>query len=151
MHRLESTVAVREASTQWQGDLQTGSGVVSLDSSKAAQFPVTFPVRTGEPEGHTSPEELLAAAHSACFAMSLSNALAQAETPVTTLSVNAAVELGRNDTGLAITSIRLTVEGTVPGITAEAFTAAAESAKTGCIVSRALAGVSDISVSATLL
>ena len=69
---------VREASTQWQGDLKTGSGVVTLESSKAAQFPVTFPARTGEPEGHTSPEELLAAAHSACFAMSLSNALAQA-------------------------------------------------------------------------
>ena len=143
---------VRDASTQWTGDLQTGSGVVTLDSSNAGQFPVTFPTRAGEPDGHTSPEELVAAAHSACFAMSLANGLAGAGTPATSLSVSAEVELGRNAEGqLAITSIRLSADGVVPGLTAEQFTEAAETAKAGCIISRALAGVSDITVAATLL
>ena len=143
---------VRDASTQWQGDLQTGSGVVTLDSSNAGQFPVTFPRRAGEPEGQTSPEELVAAAHSACFAMSLSNGLSQAGTPPTSLSVSAEVTLGKNDAGqLAITTIVLSVDGVVPGVTAEQFAEAAATAKAGCIISRALAGVEDISVSATLL
>ena len=143
---------VRDASTQWQGDLQTGSGVVTLDSSNAGQFPVTFPRRAGEPEGQTSPEELVAAAHSACFAMSLSNGLSQAGTPPTSLSVSAEVTLGKNDAGqLAITTIVLSVDGVVPGVTAEQFAEAADTAKAGCIISRALAGVEDITVSATLL
>ena len=143
---------VRDASTQWQGDLQTGSGVVTLDSSNAGQFPVTFPRRAGEPEGQTSPEELVAAAHSACFAMSLSNGLSQAGNPPTSLSVSAEVTLGKNEAGqLAITSIVLSVDGVVPGISAEQFTEAAATAKAGCIISRALAGVEDISVNATLL
>jgi osmotically inducible protein OsmC len=145
-------VPVRDASTQWQGDLQTGSGVVTLDSSNAGQFPVTFPRRAGEPEGQTSPEELVAAAHSACFAMSLSNGLSQAGTPPTSLSVSAEVTLDRNAAGqLAITSIALSVDGVVPGVTAEQFAEAADTAKAGCIISRALAGVEDITVSATLL
>jgi osmotically inducible protein OsmC len=145
-------VPVRVASTQWQGDLQTGSGVVTLDSSNAGQFPVTFPRRAGEPEGQTSPEELVAAAHSACFAMSLSNGLSQAGTPPTSLSVSAEVTLGKNDAGqLAITTIVLSVDGVVPGVTAEQFAEAAATAKAGCIISRALAGVEDITVSATLL
>jgi lipoyl-dependent peroxiredoxin len=142
---------VRDATTQWSGDLQTGSGVVTLDSSNAGQFPVTFPTRAGEPDGHTSPEELVAAAHSACYSMSLANGLSTAGTPPTSLSVTAEVELGRNDSGLAITEIRLTVDGTVPGITAEAFQAAAAEAKAGCPISKALAGVASITVTATLL
>jgi len=142
---------VRDATTQWQGDLQTGTGLVTLDSSNAGQFPVTFPSRAGEPDGHTSPEELIAAAHSACYAMSLSNGLSTAGTPPTSLAVSAEVELGRDDTGLAITSIKLTVDGTVPGITADAFQAAAAEAKAGCPISKALAGVASITVTATLL
>ena len=141
----------RDATTQWQGDLRTGTGVVTLDSSNAGQFPVTFPSRAGEPDGHTSPEELIAAAHSACFAMSFSNELTTAGTPPTTLAVSAEVELGRDATGLAITSIRLTVDGTVPGATQESFEAAAATAKAGCPISKALAGVPDITVVATLL
>ena len=142
---------VRDATTQWQGDLQTGTGLVTLDSSNAGQFPVTFPSRAGESDGHTSPEELIAAAHSACYAMSLSNGLSTAGTPPTSLAVSAEVELGRDDTGLAITSIKLTVDGTVPGITADAFQAAAAEAKAGCPISKALAGVASITVTATLL
>jgi osmotically inducible protein OsmC len=144
-------VTVRDASTQWQGDLMTGTGVVSLDSSNAGQFPVTFPRRTGEPEGSTSPEELIAAAHSACFAMSLSNGLSQAGTTPTSLVVSAEVELERVDGALTITAVRLSVDGTVPGITAEAFAEAAATAKAGCIVSRALGAVPSITVTATLL
>ncbi len=141
----------RDATTQWQGDLQTGTGLVTLDSSNAGPFPVTFPSRAGEPDGHTSPEELVAAAHSACYAMSLSNILSKAGTPPTSLSVSAGVELGRDDIGLAITSIKLTVDGTVPGITADAFAALAAEAKAGCPISKALAGVASITVTATLL
>jgi osmotically inducible protein OsmC len=83
--------------------------------------------------------------------MSLSNGLTQAGTPPTSLSVSAEVELGRDDTGLAITSIRLTVDGTVPGTTQEAFAEAAATAKAGCPISKALAGVASITVTATLL
>jgi lipoyl-dependent peroxiredoxin len=145
-------VPVRDASTQWTGDLMTGSGVVTLDSSNTGQFPVTFPSRAGEPDGRTSPEELVAAAHSACFAMSLANGLATAGTPAESLSVSAEVTLGRNEAGqLAITSIVLSVDGRVSGVTAEQFAAAATTAKDGCIISRALAGVPEITVEATLL
>jgi osmotically inducible protein OsmC len=113
---------------------------------------VTFPRRIDEPEGTTSPEELVAAAHSACFAMSLSNGLSTGGHVPTSLSVSAEVTLDKNDAGqLAITRIVLHVDGQVPDITAEEFTAAAETAKAGCIISRALAGVSDITVVATLL
>jgi len=145
-------VTVRDASTSWQGDLMTGSGVVTLDSSNAAQFPVTFPRRTGEPEGTTSPEELVGAAHSACFAMSLSAGLSRGGNPPTSLSVSAEVTLDKNAADqLAITKIVLSVDGVVPGITQEQFAEAAATAKAGCIISRALAGVEDISVEATLL
>ena len=141
----------RNATTQWQGDLQTGEGVVTLDSSHAGKFPVTFPTRGGEPDGHTSPEELIAAAHSACYSMSLSNGLTTAGTPPTSLSVSAEVTLGRIDGAPVITNIALTVEGDVPGIDQAGFAAAAAVAKDGCPVSKALAGVSDISLTATLL
>ena len=145
-------MTVRDASTLWQGDLMTGSGVVTLDSSNTASFPVTFPRRIGEPDGTTSPEELVGAAHSACFAMSLANGLSTAGHVPTSLAVSAEVTLDKNEAGqLAITTIVLSVDGQVPGITAEEFTAAAETAKAGCIISRALAGVGDISVVATLL
>jgi osmotically inducible protein OsmC len=145
-------VPVRDASTSWQGDLMTGSGVVSLDSSDAGQFPVTFPRRAGEPEGQTSPEELVAAAHSACFAMSLANGLSQAGNAPTSLSASAEVTLDRNAAGqLAITKIVISVDGVVPGIDQAAFEEAAATAKAGCIISRALAGVEDITVEATLL
>ena len=140
----------RDATTHWQGDLQTGGGTVTLDSSNAGQFPVSFPSRAGEPDGQTSPEELIAAAHSACYAMSLSNGLTQAGHPPTTLDVSAEVTLGRDDSGLLITSIALTVDATVPGVDDAAFQAAAAAAKAGCPISRALAAVPEISLSATL-
>ena len=87
-------MTVRDASTRWSGDLQSGSGITTLDSSGTAQFAVTFPQRIGEPEGTTSPEELIAAAHSACFSMALSGGLGRAGTPPTSLTVSAEA-LGR--------------------------------------------------------
>jgi osmotically inducible protein OsmC len=143
-------MTARTSTTNWTGDLATGSGVVHLDSSDAAQFPVTFPTRAGEPDGHTSPEELIAAAHSACFSMSLAHGLTTAGAPPTALAVSATVEVDRLEGALTIHTIRLDVEGEVPGLTAEQFDEAVQTAKAGCPVSRALAGVSTIEATARL-
>jgi osmotically inducible protein OsmC len=130
----------RDATTHWHGDLKTGSGTVTLDSSNAGQFPVSFPTRAGDPNGQTSPEELIAAAHSACYAMSLSGALARAGTPVQELDVSAEVTVDRAEGGgLTITSID-----------DAAFQEAAAAAKAGCPVSRALAAVPSITLKARL-
>jgi len=140
----------RTATTQWHGDLQTGGGQVTLVSSGAAEFPVTFPTRAGEPDGHTSPEELIAAAHSACYSMSLSGGLTRAGHVPESLAVTAEVSIDRVDGALLITSVHLTVDADVPGITAEAFEEAAQAAKAGCPVSKALAAVPEITLAATL-
>jgi lipoyl-dependent peroxiredoxin len=131
----------RDATTHWQGGLQTGKGEVTLDSSNAGQFPVSFPTRAGDPEGQTSPEELIAAAHSSCFAMSLSNQLEQNGHPATTLDVSAEVTLGRDpNNGSAITGIALTARATAPGVDAATFEELARTAERTCPVSKALAG-----------
>lgn len=140
----------RDATTHWTGDLMSGSGAVTLDSSNAGQFPVSFPTRAGDPDGQTSPEELIAAAHSACYAMSLAHGLAQAGAPATSLDVSAEVTIDRVDGALTITAVVLTVEADVPGADPEAFAAAAVAAKDGCPVSKALAGVPSIVVDARL-
>ena len=136
----------REATTTWTGTLIEGSGRVELVSSGVGGFDVTWASRAEQPEGRTSPEELIAAAHSSCFSMALSSALTKAGTPPESLETTAAVTL---TPGTGITGIHLTVRGTVPGIDAAAFTEAAEGAKAGCPVSKALAGT-DISLTATL-
>jgi len=140
----------RDATTHWHGDLQTGSGTVTLDSSSAGQFAVSFPTRAGDPQGQTSPEELIAAAHSACYAMSLAGALARAGTPVVDLDVSAEVTVDRVDGALTITSIVLTVEASVPGTDDASFAEAAAAAKAGCPVSKALAAVPTIDLHARL-
>ena len=127
----------RSAHTVWQGSLAEGSGIVSFDSSGIADQPVSWPSRSEQPNGRTSPEELIAAAHSSCFSMALSHALAGAGTPPTRLVTSAEVTF---QPGTGITGIHLTVEGQVPGVDADAFTAAAEEAKANCPVSQALAG-----------
>jgi osmotically inducible protein OsmC len=142
----------RTAHTNWRGGLQDGSGQVELSSSKVDTFDVSFPKRTSETaEGTTSPEELIAAAHSSCFAMQLSGNIANAGGTPKTLDVHAAVTLGRDEDrgGLQITGIVLTVRGDVDGLDADGFVAAAEAAKEGCPVSKALAAV-DISLDAAL-
>ena len=128
----------RRASAVWQGSLMAGSGQVSLDSSGLGTYQVSWPARAEEPNGVTSPEELIAAAHATCFSMALSNGLAQAGTPPTELRTSAEVDF---QPGTGITAIRLTVAGDVPGLDENGFRAAAESAKAGCPVSRALSAV----------
>jgi lipoyl-dependent peroxiredoxin len=127
----------RIATTQWQGALLDGSGRVTLESSGLGTYDVSWPSRTEEPNGHTSPEELIAAAHSSCFSMALSGALAKSGTPPTSLETTAAVTF---QPGEGITGSHLTVRGDVPGISAEDFQAAAEDATKNCPVSQALTG-----------
>ena len=136
----------RTARTAWNGTLQEGSGQVELSSSRVGTYDVNFPQRAADDAGGvTSPEELIAAAHSACFAMSLSNEIGKAGGTPQALDVTADVTLGRDDSGLAITTIKLTVRGEVEGLDADGFQQAAQAAKVGCPVSKALTGV-DISL-----
>ncbi|MEO7429232.1 MAG: OsmC family protein [Acidimicrobiales bacterium] len=128
---------IRTASTHWEGSLLEGGGRVTLESSGLGTHDVTWASRANEPEGRTSPEELIAAAHSSCFSMALSSALAKAGTPPDALDTSAAVTF---QPGEGITGIHLTVRGTVPGLSAEGFVEAAEGAKVNCPVSKALAG-----------
>lgn len=128
-----------------------GSGRVELSSSGAGTYEVSFPKRAADDaDGATSPEELIAAAHSACFAMSLSNEIAQAGGTPQALEVSAAVSLGPDPAGgFRLTGIALTVTGEVDGMDEAAFQAAAATAKAGCPVSKALSGV-DITLEASL-
>jgi len=128
----------RTATTTWNGTLFEGEGEVTLASSGIGTYPVSWPARAEEPAGKTSPEELIAAAHSACFSMALSNGLAKAGTPATRLDTTAEVDF---QPGTGITGIRLNVVGEVPGLDAEGFAAAAEDAKVNCPVSQALRAV----------
>ncbi|KGN37517.1 OsmC family protein [Knoellia subterranea] len=137
---------VRTATNHWEGDLFNGSGQVTLESSGIGTFDVNWPSRAEEANGKTSPEELIAAAHSSCFNMAFSNGLAKAGTPPTTLDTTAAVTFVP---GTGITEIALKVVGSVPGMTAEDFQAAAEDAKANCPVSQALKAV-PISLEASL-
>ncbi len=130
----------RDATTAWTGDLSSGTGQVILDSSNAGQFPVSFATRSGDPNGQTSPEELIAAAHSSCYSMQLSALLAQDGTPPQRIDTSAEVKLEQQDGGFAITEIALTVRATVPGASGPPFQEAAEKAKEICPVSAALAG-----------
>ncbi len=128
----------RSALTVWNGTLFEGDGQVTLDSSGSGSFPVSWPARAEEPNGKTSPEELIAAAHCSCFCMALSNGLAKAGTPPTRLEAKAEVDF---QPGTGITGIRLHVKGDVPDLDAQGFTAAAEDAKVNCPVSQALRAV----------
>ena len=131
----------RTARTAWNGTLDTGGGQVELTSSKAGTFDVSFPKRTAdEADGTTSPEELIAAAHSSCYAMQFSAMLAQAGGTPESLEVTAEVTLGPDNPGLRISSIKLTVRGEVSGIDAAGFQQAAQAAKETCPVSKALTG-----------
>ncbi|QKW10169.1 OsmC family peroxiredoxin [Streptomyces sp. NA04227] len=127
----------RTAHTVWDGSLIDGQGVVTFDSSDIGEYAVSWASRAEEANGKTSPEELIAAAHSSCFSMALSNGLTKAETPPTRLLTTADVDF---TPGKGITGIHLTVEGQVPGIDEAAFVAAAEDAKVNCPVSQALTG-----------
>ncbi|WP_055587077.1 OsmC family protein [Peterkaempfera griseoplana] len=127
----------RTAHTAWEGNLTHGKGVVTFDSSGIGDFPVSWPARSEEPNGKTSPEELIAGAHSACFSMALSHGLTGAGTPPAKLETKAEVTF---QPGTGITGIHLTVTGEVPGLDEAGFVKAAEEAKANCPVSQALSG-----------
>jgi osmotically inducible protein OsmC len=138
----------RTSSAKWQGSLKEGAGTVALGSG-VFQGPYSFTSRF-EAGSDTNPEELIAAAHAACFSMALSNSLAQAGHVPTSVDTTASVHLGKTDEGFGITRIDLVTNGDVPGIDAAEFQKMAEATKTGCIVSRALGAV-DMTLEATLV
>jgi lipoyl-dependent peroxiredoxin len=127
----------RTSKTHWEGSLMEGKGSVSLESSGIGTYDVTWASRAEDPNGRTSPEELIAAAHSACYSMALSHALAGAGTPPQSIDTQADVSF---QPGEGITGIHLTVVGRVDGLSAEDFGSAAEDAKKNCPVSQALTG-----------
>src|SRR5690349_1250197 len=142
----------RTARTAWNGTLQEGSGQVELSSSKVGTYEVSFPKRAADDAGGTtSPEELIAAAHSACFAMQLSANVAEAGGTPQALEVTADVSLGpdKERGGFMLTGITLRVRGEVDGLDAAGFEKAAQAAKAGCPVSKALTGV-EITLDAAL-
>jgi osmotically inducible protein OsmC len=141
----------RTARTAWTGNLLEGSGQVELTSSGVGTYEVSFPKRAADDaDGTTSPEELIAAAHSACYAMALSNEIAQAGGTPQALDVQADVTLGPDPAGgFRITGIKLTVRAEVDGLDEAGFAKAAQGAKEGCPVSKALAAV-DITLDAAL-
>ncbi|MEO7079087.1 MAG: OsmC family protein [Rhodococcus sp. (in: high G+C Gram-positive bacteria)] len=140
----------RTSRTAWNGTLEKGSGQVELSSSGAATFDVSFPKRAAEnADGTTSPEELIAAAHSSCYAMQLSAVIAEAGGTPQSLDVTAEVSLGPDTPGFKLTGIKLTVRAEVDGLDADGFAKAAQAAKETCPVSKALTGV-DITLDAAL-
>ena len=142
-------MADRTAHVTWSGSLMEGSGTItSVESGAFGPLDVTWAARAeDESAGLTSPEELIAAAHAACFSMALSHGLAQAGTPPDTLDVDATLTFVP---GTGITKVALSVRGAVAGLDAAEFADAAETAKDNCPVSKALAGVPDVTVDAQL-
>ena len=139
--------ATRTAKTHWEGSLMEGSGTVSLESSGIGTYDVSWPARTEQSNGKTSPEELIAAAQASCYSMALSNVLAKGGNAPQGLDTQADVTF---QPGEGITSIHITVVGTVDGMSAEDFTKAAENAKENCPVTQALAAVKSITLDASL-
>jgi osmotically inducible protein OsmC len=139
--------ATRTANAHWEGSLFEGKGRVSLDSSGIGAYDVSWPARTEEPNGMTSPEELIAAAHSSCFSMAFSNELSKAGHTVESIDTRADVTF---EPGKGITSSHLTTRASVPGISQEEFAQIAETAKKGCPVSGALTGTT-ITLDASLV
>jgi lipoyl-dependent peroxiredoxin len=141
----------RRATATWSGDLASGRGTVSAATTGIFRDqPTSWASRTGEPEGVTSPEELLAAAHAACFSMACSNILAKVGTPPTRLEVEVSIGADKLEAGFTVTNADIVVRATVPGATQESFAAAANEAKDGCPISRALKGNVAMTVEATL-
>ncbi len=141
--------AERRANVVWRGDLFKGSGTFDLVSSEAVrEQPVTWASRTERPDGKTSPEELIAAAHASCYAMAFSGALAEMGNEPEELNIGAVCTFDADQ--LKITTMVLDVRGRVPGLDAEGFQNAAEQAEQGCPVSNALRGNVDIQVNASL-
>ena len=140
---------VRAASVRWEGSLASGQGVVSAGSSGTfSELPVSWASRTELPDGRTSPEELLAAAHASCFAMAFASRLSKAGAPPDRLDVRADVTFAQTDGGWGVASSRLTVRARVEGVDDETFQRLAEDAKENCPISQALRGNVELAVDA---
>jgi osmotically inducible protein OsmC len=138
----------RTAHVTWNGTLFEGSGTINeVGSGAFGPLPVSWPSRAEQPDGKTSPEELIAAAWASCYSMALSAALARNETPAETLETSVTVTF---QPGEGIIRGAITVRGTVPGLDAASFQQHAEGAKAGCPVSKALAGIPEVTLEATL-
>lgn len=140
----------RSATATWQGDLAKGAGVLTSQSKVLADVPLTFPRRMGEPEGHTSPEELIAAAHAGCYAMSFANALTQAGETYESVGVRATITLDRVDGGLRLTAAHLDADVTSADLDGARCAELASSADARCPVSTALRATVDVTVVATV-
>ena len=144
-------MAVSRAQAVWEGDLVGGHGTVTPDSGAFPELPMTWAARTVRPDPGSSPEELIASAHAACYAMALSHTLATAGSPAERLEVSAVCHLNPLEAGgVAITQMDLDVRGTVPGLDAESFQRLAAEGEAGCPVSNALRGNVDIRLKAAL-
>lgn len=140
----------RSARTVWNGDLFSGNGQTTFETSGIGTYDITWKARAEQSEGKTSPEELIAAAHASCYSMALSNVLKEAGFTAESLETTAEVDFDTTN-GPLISEIRLVLKATVPGIDEAAFQEAAQGAKEGCPVSKALASVPSITLDATLV
>ncbi len=143
-------IATRQAQVVWEGALVSGTGTISGGSGALAQLPVTWASRTEAPDGKTSPEELIAAAHASCFAMALTLVLGEEHTPPERVSVSAACTLDEVDGAPRITTVELAVRARAPALEQDAFDRAAERAAALCPVSNALRGNVEITVQSEL-
>ena len=142
---------VRRAEAHWSGDLLAGGGAVSAVSSGIfSEQAITWRARTEASEGKTSPEELLAAAHAACYSMAFSNELAKAGYPPQRVEVSVEVGADKTDAGWTVLTSHINVRATVPGVDAATFAEKAEAAKAGCPISRAISGSVQITLEAVL-
>ena len=142
---------VREASVTWKGTTSRGSGVVSAASSRAFELPVTLASRVGDPEGKTSPEELIAAAHGSCFVTSLATELARAGTPPERLDVRCTITMDQIESGdHRIVASHIVATATAPGADAESVARAAETADAGCPISALIRASAAVTVEANL-
>jgi osmotically inducible protein OsmC len=146
-----ANAAQSTAHAVWDGDLVHGKGSFTLGSGVIGELPVTWAARTERTPGSTSPEELIAAAHAACYAMAFSHTLAGKGTPPTHLDVTAVCTFAPGDGGFKIAGMALQVRGRVPGLDQAAFAAAAKEGEQNCPVSNALRGNVEITVSAELV
>ncbi len=141
----------RDASAHWEGPLQTGTAAVTLEASNLGPYPFSLPTRTGDPDGQTSPEELVAAGHASCLAMNLSATLGREDLVATSIDVSSEVTLGEDPAGgYRLTGVAVTLTATVPGVTAERFAELAATAERTCPISKALAGTT-ITLDASLV
>jgi osmotically inducible protein OsmC len=141
----------RKASASWEGGLTSGKGSVTLESSGAGSFDVSWPARTEVSGGLTSPEELVAAAHASCYSMALSHAIGEAGGTLQQLDTSATVTFGQVEGGFAVTKIELVVRGQVKGMDEQGFLRAADAAKDSCPISQLVKGNTKITLDAALV